>query len=418
MSMQQTMTDAPSVKWGRYLDQTILFLGAAVPVGIVIGNAGFEAMISLAGLAWIARAVLLRENPFSRLGAHPAVLAWLAWLICIVTSLAVNGAGSKGGWHDIAYLRFFLFVCALLDLSTRRAIGRHFVWGLAAGVFFAGVNTLMAYGLGFDLFGRSIERYTSKLKEPARFAGLCAMAAPFFLVWAMNAGFEKKQYHRIFLAAGIIALVILVQTTIRTAIIAGFSGVVFGFFCARYKKMGWIEKLMWPALLAVSIGLTVQLVEGWQLRQVYARIAIWKTSMVMWQENMLLGVGVSSYMDAYAEFVTSGRVPPYVAPTGEVFDFTKAYHAHNLFLMLLSSTGILGLVSFLWLFGYSVWSAVKTPVSWRPGLVTWPVVFLINGLAGSNIFNSWYQALFAFFTILLITGEQRQPSPGKAGGHV
>jgi hypothetical protein len=57
-------------------------------------------------------------------------------------------------------------------------------------------------------------------------------------------------------------------------------------------------------------------------------------------------------------------------------------------------------------------------VSWRPGLVTWPVVFLINGLAGSNIFNSWYQALFAFFTILLITGEQRQPSPGKAGGHV
>jgi O-antigen ligase len=398
-----------SMKWGRYLDNTILFLGAAVPVGIVIGNAGFEAMVSLAGLAWIARAVILRENPFSRIITNPAVLAWAAWLGCIVLSLALNGAGSKGALHDIVFIRFFLFACALLDLSTRRQISRYFIWGLATGVLFAGVNTLLAYGAGSDLFGRSIDRYTSKLKEPARFAGLCAMAAPFFLTWALTARAEKSKYWGLFLIIGVTALVILVQTTIRTAIIASFSGIFFGILFFRYKKMGWIEKIFWPVLLATGIWITVHWVEGDSLRTFYDRIAIWKISVAMWQENFLLGVGVSAYKDAYAVFALSGTISPYVAPTGEVFDITKAYHAHNLFLMLLSSTGILGLVSFLWLFACCIWGTVKNTMQWKSGLATWPVVFLVNGLAGSNIYNSWYQALFAFFAVLALTGRQVQP---------
>jgi hypothetical protein len=214
--MQSGKTET-TMKWGRYLDNSMLLLGAAVPMGIVIGNAGFEAMIALTGLAWIVRAVLLRENPFSKIAANFAFLAWTAWFFCIVASLAVNGAGTKGAGHDIAFIRFLLFACALLDLSTRRPIGRHFVWGLAAGVLFAGVNTIMVYGAGFDLFGRSVERYTSKWKESARFAGMCAMAAPFFLAWALTARSEKSKQWILFLVIGTVALVILLQTTIRTS---------------------------------------------------------------------------------------------------------------------------------------------------------------------------------------------------------
>ena len=53
-----------TMTWGRYLDNTMLFLGAAVPVGIVIGNAGFETMLALTGLAWRVRDGILRESPF------------------------------------------------------------------------------------------------------------------------------------------------------------------------------------------------------------------------------------------------------------------------------------------------------------------------------------------------------------------
>jgi len=44
-------------------------------------------------------------------------------------------------------------------------------------------------------------------------------------------------------------------------------------------------------------------------------------------------------------------------------------------------------------------------MQWKSGLATWPVVFLVNGLAGSNIYSSWYQALFAFFVVLAVTGR-------------
>ncbi len=406
--MQSGKTET-TMKWGRYLDNSMLFLGAAVPMGIVIGNAGFEAMIALTVLAWMVRAVLLRKNPFSEIAANPAFLAWTAWFFCIVASLAVNGAGTKGAGHDIVFIRFLLFACALLDLSTRRPVGRHFVWGLAAGVLFAGVNTIMAYGAGFDLFGRSVERYTSKLKEPARFAGLCAMAAPFFLAWAQTAWSEKSKQWIFFLAIGAAALVILVQTTIRTAIIASFCGMFFAVFSFRYTKMGWTEKILWPVLLFTGIWITVQYAEGWNLRTFYDRIAIWKISVAMWQEHFFLGVGVSAYKDIYADFALSGVVSPYVAPTGVVFDIRKAYHAHNLFLMLLSCTGILGLISFLWLFASCIWAAVKNTMPWKYGLATWPVVFLVNGLAGSNIYNSWYQALFAFFAVLALTSGSEKP---------
>jgi O-antigen ligase len=393
------------MKWGRYLDSSMLFFGAAVPVGIVIGNAGFEVMVALTGLAWMVRAAILRENPFSRIASNPAFLAWTAWFFCIVASLALNGAGSKGAGHDIVFIRFLLFVCALLDLSTRRSIGRYFVWGLAAGVLFAGVNTLMAYGAGFDLFGRPLERYTLKWKESARFAGMCAMAAPFFLAWALTAGSEKTNLRVLLFAIGAVSLVILVQTTIRTAIIASFFGIVFAVFISRYKKMGWAEKMLLPVLLAAGIWITVQYVEGWNLRSFYDRIAIWRISVAMWQEHFFLGVGVSAYMDMHADFAVSGVVSPYVAPTGEVFDIHKAYHAHNLFLMLLSCSGILGLVSFLGLFASCIWAVVKNNTPWKYGLATWPVVFLVNGLAGSNIYNSWYQALFAFFAVLALTSK-------------
>ena len=407
------MKNETAMKWGRYLDNTILFLGAAVPVGIVIGNAGFEAMVSLAGVVWIVRAVMLRENPFSRIITDPAVLSWAAWLGCIVLSLAVNGAGSKGALHDIVFVRFFLFACAILDLSTRRQVSRYLLWGLAAGVLFAAVNTLMAYGVGYDLFGRSIARYTSKLKESARFAGLCAMAAPFFLTWALTARAEKSKHWKVFLIIGVIAIMLLVQTTIRTAIIAAFSGIFFGVVFFRYKRMGWVEKILWPVLLFTGIWITVQWVEGWNLRSFYDRIAIWKISVAMWQEHFFFGVGVSAYKDVYAAFALSGKIAPYVAPTGEVFDIIKAYHAHNLFLMLMASTGILGLASFLWLFACCIWKTVKNTMQWKSGLATWPVVFLVNGLAGSNIYNSWYQALFAFFAVLALTGRPITPVSKK-----
>jgi hypothetical protein len=45
--------------------------------------------------------------------------------------------------------------------------------------------------------------------------------------------------------------------------------------------------------------------------------------------------------------------------------------------------------------------------------IAWPVVFLTIGITGFNIYHSWYQALFAFFMVLIGSLEREDGYDGK-----
>ena len=67
---------------------------------------------------------------------------------------------------------------ALLDISKRLPVERYLLWGLAAGVLWAAINTLSAFLFGFDLLGKPLTRYTMKLKEASRISGMEFVIAP------------------------------------------------------------------------------------------------------------------------------------------------------------------------------------------------------------------------------------------------
>ena len=81
--------------------------------------------------------------------------------------------------------------------------------------------------------------------------------------------------------------------------------------------------------------------------------------------------------------------------------WTSASHAHNLFLMVLVNSGIVGLAAFSWLLINAVRMALRADQDWRYGLVSWPVVFLTIGMIGTNIYNGMSLTLFAFFLVLI-----------------
>jgi hypothetical protein len=170
--------------WSRRLDRTCAIAGSLTPVGLVIGNIGFEFIVALVIVVWLIRRVVVRDNSFRFLRRHSLVIPWAAWFIAIIISVGVNGPGSKGFTHDIAFIRYLFFGMALLDTARRVAVSRYLVYGLAAGVIWAAMNTLCAHVSGCDLIGKPLVRYTAKLKEAARIAGMMAYAAPFFLAWA------------------------------------------------------------------------------------------------------------------------------------------------------------------------------------------------------------------------------------------
>lgn len=387
--------------WAFRLDKFCAISGGLIPVGIVMGNIGFESIIGLVGLCWIIRSIVAKENPLGRIIGHPLVIPWMAWLACIVISLLVNGPGSKGWAHDFVFIRYLLFVMALLDISQRLPVFKYLLYGLAAGIIWAAVNTISAYAFGYDILGKPLIRYTGKLKEASRISGMTAYASAFFIAWGIFDKSLSNNKKSIIIGIGLVALILVFQTHVRTSILASLAGMLF---CVAYffrKRIAPAMALTVILLFIFAVVVFFQVKGMWSLSSVYDRIYFWKVVLAMWLDHPLFGVGVSSFQDAYREMVASGAIAEYIAPDGRVFKLEEVCHAHNLILMLISSTGLFGLVAFSWLFINSIRLVMKNTNGFRVGLISCPVVLLVIGITGFNIYHSWYQALLAYLMVLI-----------------
>jgi len=410
--------DLKHERWTERLDRFCLGCAVFLPTAIVMGNIVFELAVGLAGAGWILRCVLAGENPFSTLRHNILFLPWLAWFLAILLSLAVNGAGSKGWGHDIIFLRYPLFGAALIDVSTRKPVARWLAWGLAAGVAWAALNTAVAYLWGHDFLFKPWKQYMSKLKIAARMAGLTAYAVPFFVTGGLFGGGGRKRRNLFFALAGA-AFVLLLMMHLRTMILACVAGLCFGVGYCVYRQ----RTHRWALALVLVMGIMASgsffYFKGMtSFANVYDRVYFWKVAWQMWQDHPVFGVSVSAYQDEYYATAVSGKVTPFAAPNGIVYAQKRTMHAHNLPLMLLSSTGLLGLAAFAWLFVRASMAVTRFPGTRRAGLVTWPVVLLVIGLTGANIYHSWYQALLAFFLVYIAADDRpggRVQSPAGAG---
>ena len=383
--------------WAARIDAFCAVAAGLVPLGLVVGNVGFEAVIALVGFLWMVRSFLARSNPIPRLIKHPLIIPWLAWLGSVVISLLWNGPGGKGWGHDVALVRYFLYVAAVFDISRRRAVFKYLLMGLGAGIVWGLANTLLAYAIGYDLFGRPLIRYSYKIKDAGRIASLAAYAGPFFLAWGSLGKNLKPLNRTAVLTVGIIAMVQIFHIHIRTVEAAAVAG-IFVYLVYIAKRYG--GRIVMGVTIGVSgllIWLFVQFgpqVDFWSL---YDRMGYWKVVWAMWREHPIVGVAVSAWQDVYKEMAVSDTIAPFVSPDGRIWKAVDVTHAHNLVLHILSCTGILGLASFGWLFVNAVRLVVRRLDLCGHALLTWPVVFLVIGLTGWNIYGAQYQTVFAFF---------------------
>ena len=379
--------------------------GALIPIGLIVGNIGFETMIGLVGGGWVVRSIIAKKNPLNKILKHPMVVPWIALLMIIAISLFVNGPGSKGWAHDLVFFRYLLFFLALLDISDRLPVTRYLVIGLAAGVFWAVINTLSAHLIGFDFLGKPLVRYTAKLKEASRISGLSAYAFPYLFSWGILDRSLSRKIRVIVTIIGIVAFGLLLQTQVRTAILAASGGVLFTMAYYMRKRVSAKVAVCLAILFSIVVIIFFSWGKMWRLDSFYDRIYYWKVTWTIWKEHPIFGVGISSYQDVYKTVAESGVVTPFVSPDGQVFKLSETTHAHNLIMMILSCTGALGLVSFAWLFINAVRLVFRYPTGYRIGLISWPLIFLTIGLTGFNIFHSWYQALFSFLFVLIACKE-------------
>lgn len=400
------MIQATSV-WPHRLDICCLYLAALFPVALIIGNAPFEAVIALTGVCWLVRCGIGRYNPVPNLLKHPLILPWLAWYCIMVISLLVNGPGDKGFMHDLVFIRQFLFVAALLDIAQRLPVTRYLICGLAGGIIWSGGNMLMAYLVGYDLLGTPLIDYQSKIFLTGRIAGIAAYAAPFFCCFALLRTKESVVNRMSAFALGGLSFFLVIHSSVRTCIIAAFIGLLgclAYYVLRRYSKKTLLLFLAGIVLvLGALLPLTnVQPEKLTNLSSLYARFIIWDISFKIWQEHPLIGTSVSALQDVYEEKVAT--LPPKTldVPGGGTISskqLTGITHAHNHVLELLTATGIFGLAAFCWLFVQLVRVHIKNNQAY-PELISLLLVFMVIGLAGYNIYHSWYHSLFAYIVAL------------------
>ncbi len=403
-----TGTENPRANWTRRLDTASTVCGALVPVGLVAGSTGFEGLIILTTIFWIIRSALAGPQSFRKSASHPVALPLAVWYGAILISLAWNGPGAKGWGHDIAIIRFGLFILAMLDISDRRPTLRWMVRGLMAGVCFAGINTIAAYLFGVDLLGNPLARYTLKLREAARIAHTSAYAFPFFIGWGITDKNLDRRTRSLIIGLGIVAGLQLMQTHIRTALLASVLGMLFSLaYHARHRIPA---RIFWSIIsgIGILVGLFFILADTLSPESMYDRIYYWKVSWVMWLEHPLFGVGISAWTDAYSELAQTGAVSAFTAPDGSVWQLGQIRHAHNLLLMLLSATGLFGTAAFAWLYVRVSKLVFSNQDGFRAGMAAWPVVLLCIGLTGFNIYSSSYLSLFAFLAAMMGHGQAQE----------
>jgi len=252
-----------------------------------------------------------------------------------------------------------------------------------------------------EVSGQVFFRLIGLFPDPHTMAFYLGMALPFCLslFW-----FEKK-YKKL---TGLICLSVgsaIFLTFSRGAYMGVLASVIFLLMATR----GFLAKEDKKFLLAAGLLLMVAVVSfsplGGRFFSIFSledgsnlgRLQIWRDSLSMAKENIVLGVGLGNY------------------PFGMGFaqDYRNAMTSHNLYLDLLVELGVFGLLSWLGLLFVSCLTAwrdrVQNPIL-ALGVAGALVYFSVHSLFETAIFNPTVLAFLMIYLGLLFKSEQKNVS--------
>ena len=370
-------------------------------------------------LLWLALAALLPITSAARIGPAAPTDLLLAgvlgcWFLAAAARRSVRLAPQLPFWPVLLYVTVliaatldapqldealvevvkwveFALIILLVPVALPKAGATWLVTALLVAAAGQGIQGLyqFIYRIGPDWFaiGDRFMRASGLFGQPNPYGGYLGLSLPVAVslsLWGISNLWQRPQAWKVWawtafylattvaIGAGLIASwsrggwlgaaaalsVVLALFSRQTALLLGIGALVgLAAALAGALNPGWIP----PAILARVADLPAYFGLGDVLNQpvndanfaVIERLAHWLAALRMWEAQPWLGVGPGNYAAAYADYA----LPRWPDPLG---------HAHNIYLNVLGETGILGLLTFLFMWG--------TLVSWllrsiwrRPG---------------------------------------------------
>lgn len=417
----------------------VLLLVPAVPFGslrqVEVGviNVGVtEALMVLVLGAWLLRMIARREI---RLTLPPLTLP----LAIFLGVLVLSSLGSTSLQHSLKEIVKWVEVLALYVLVANEMDGR---WTKALVFVILGTGALAAlhgiyqflFQVGpeeFILFGRFMRAYGT-FEQPNPYAGYLGLTLPLAVglvaVVVLSLGERLKGRWLIWAAGcGALMLIALVMSWSRGAWL-GFAAAVAVMTLAIVARNGRAAVLgvVFAVLLIyilVAGGLTlvppsivqrfsdfmpylgVTDVRGVEVTDanfaVLERMAHWQSALAMWTDHPWLGVGIGNYEPVYPRY----GLPLWPLPLG---------HAHNYYLNIAAEAGVVGLATYLLLWGAALvgaWRATRHASSWHWGVALGVLGVLVH-LSAHNFFDSLF-VHGMYLQVAILLGVRTADAPNE-----
>lgn len=407
----------------------VLLVVVAVPFGslrqvrVGVMNVGVtEVLVALVLAAWLMRLVARRT----------LVLNWPPLTLPLVLFLVVLGLSSLSSvslQHSAKEIVKWVEVLAIYVLVANEMTGR---WKKALVAVLLGAGALAAlYGIyqflfqagpeEFVLFGRFMRAYGT-FEQPNPYAGYLGLTLPLavglviagimpvrgrvptrWLAWAAGTGvlmaaamimsWSRGGWLGIVAAIGAILVAVAAHSG-RVAIL----GVALCLLLAYVLLAGGISVL--PVSIVQRFSdfmpyLGVVDVRGVEVTDanfaVLERMAHWQSAIEMWTDHPWLGVGIGNYEVQYARYA----LPLWPTPLG---------HAHNYYLNIGAEAGIVGLFTYLLLWGSALlqsWKAIWRAWDWSWGVALGVLGVIVHLSVHSLFDNLFVHAMYLQVAILL-----------------
>jgi O-antigen ligase len=307
----------------------------------------------LLALSWLATVANRRQARRAFVSAHPQFFAVLVFFLvwaCLSLTWAQNpGHGVESASRYV--LNAFLFLIVFSAVRTRK----HAIWLLSAFVVASALSA--AYGLIAPPVPGEEGRLSGTIGEPNQLAAV--LVAGLVLSAALAVVMKGKPLARIALwIAALLCLVCTYLTLSRAGLIAlAIAMVVLVLVAGR-----------WRAIAAVVASLTVLSLVGFfaflatpeqtgrvtEVAGGSGRSDIWTIGWRMVEANAVSGVGVGQFQSSAVHYLIA---PGAIQRSDLIITAPKV--AHNIYLQVFAEMGVIGLVAFVTILGFSLRCALR-----------------------------------------------------------
>ena len=321
-------------------------------LNIVPGAGAFLSFDKVAGallaLSWMAAVASRRQARRAFFSAHPyfsaVMMLFLVWVLLSLTWADMPSVGLEPASRYI--LNAFLFLIVFTAVRTRQ----HVIWLVAA---FVTASTLAAmYGLVVPAPAGDDGRLGGSLGEPNELAAV--LVAGIVLAAGLAAVMRRRPLSRALLigAAGI-CLISIFLTLSRGGLIAlAVAMIVAPFVAGRWRPAAAlfaVATLSSVVLFFAFVATPDQRARVTEVGSGSGRADIWAVGWRMVEANPIHGVGVGQFQSSAVHYLIA---PGVIKRSDLIIDTPKV--AHNIYLQVLAEMGVVGLIPFLIIIGFSL----------------------------------------------------------------